>query len=60
MARVKFTPAQRTAAEEALANGRELEAQLVEAVEAGLESEPELVRIRVLVGRIENSLKIFG
>lgn len=60
MARVTFTPAQRTAAEEALASGRELEAQLVEAVEAGLESRPELERIRVLVGRIENSLKIFG
>ena len=60
MARVKFTPAQRTAAEEALADGRELEAQLVEAVEAGLESGPELARIRVLGGRIEHSLKIFG
>ena len=60
MARVTFSPAQRAAAEEALADGRELEAQLVEAVEAGLDSGDELERVRVLVGRIETSLRIFG
>lgn len=60
MARVTLTTKQRETAEEALADAMELEAQLVEAVEAGVAQQTELDRIRQLRARAEAHLRIFG
>ena len=60
MARVRLTPTERQAVEEALQEAKELRQQINEAVEAGLQSGEDLRRVDTEIARAEATLKIFG
>lgn len=60
MARVRLTPTEIQAIQEAVDDAKELRGQIAEAVEAGLQDRTDLDRIDSEIARGEATLKIFG